>query len=286
MEYTVKELLKEVNTSYKHPGDERIRAIAEHLIEQLYVTIEKFDVSHDEVWAFQRWLNELGTANQFGLLGAGIGIERLLDILADDKDQKSKHTGHTPRAIEGPLYVPNAPLEKAFARLDDGSEKAEVLIMEGDILGTDGKKLTGSIVDIWMANQRGTYSIIDPTESAFNNRRRIETDSNGHYTFRSLVPPGYAVPEGSPTDKALKVLGREGNRPAHIHFMISAAGYETLTTQVNIPGDRYLNDDFAFATRDELIVTLTKVTDKNEMARFDLHEPFTHVSFNFVLQKK
>jgi catechol 1,2-dioxygenase len=286
MEYTVSELLKEVNSSYKHPGDERIRAIAEHLIEQLYFTIEKFDVSHDEVWAFQKWLNELGASGQFGLLGAGIGIERLLDILADEKDQKLKLTDHTPRAIEGPLYVPNAPLEKAFARIDDGTEKGEVLIMEGDIIGSDGNKIPGAIVDLWMANQRGAYSFVDPTQTPYNNRRKIETDSNGHYVFRGLVPPGYSVPEGSPTDKALKLLGREGNRPAHIHFIISREGYTPLTTQVNMPGDRYLNEDFAFATRDELVVTLKKVTDQNEIAKFGLSDPFTHVSFNFVLQKK
>lgn len=37
---------------------------------------------------------------------------------------------------------------------------------------------------------------------------------------------------------------------------LGAPGLRTLTTQVNIPGDTYIDDDIAFATRDGLIVEL------------------------------
>lgn len=286
MEYNVKTLLQEIKSSYKHPGDERTRKITEHLIEQIYQTIEKYDISHDEVWAFVRWMNELGKANQTGLLLAGIGVERLLDILADEKEKKSNIAGGTPRAIEGPLYVEGAPLEKKFARLDDGSEKGEVLIMEGTVYDPDGKPVPHAIVEVWQANQNGTYSIIDPTQTPYNYRRKIETDEKGHYVFRSLVPPGYAVPKKSPTDVLLQILGREGNRPAHIHFMVSAPGHTKLTTQVNMPGDKYLNDDFAFATRDELVVNVKKISEEKELKKYDLSKPFSHVEFDFRLHRE
>lgn len=285
MEYTVETLLKEVNSSYKHPGDERIRAITEHLIKQIYDTIVKFDVSHDEMWTFLKWMNELGKSNQAGLLAAGIGVERLLDILADEKDKKNGITSGTVRAIEGPLYVPGAPLEKKFARIDDGTEKGEVLIMEGDVLGPNGERIPNALVEVWLANQQGTYSMIDPNQSPYNNRRKIEADENGHYGFRTLVPPGYSVPKGSPTQKVLDLIGREGNRPAHIHFMISAPGYAHLTTQVNMPGDKYLDEDFAFATRDPLVVKVEKVSDPKQLDRYGLKEPYAHVKFDFVLHK-
>jgi catechol 1,2-dioxygenase len=284
MEYTVKTLLKEVNSSYKHPGNERVRAITEHLIGALYETIVKFDISHEEVWAFQRWANELGKANQVGLLGAGIGIERLLDILADEKDKNLGKKMGTPRAIEGPLYVPGAPQGKGLVRADDGTEAGEVLVMEGDVYDVDGKRVQGALVEMWMANQAGTYSIIDPTQTPYNLRRKIETE-NAHYAFRSLVAPGYSVPPHSPTGQLLSIIGREGNRPAHIHFMVTAPGFHPLTTQVNMPGDPYLNEDFAFATRDELIVRPEKVKDPEIFSKYGLEAPFTHVKWNFVLQK-
>jgi catechol 1,2-dioxygenase len=84
----------------------------------------------------------------------------------------------------------------------------------------------------------------------------------------------------------MKLLGREGHRPAHIHFMVSASGFTHLTTQVNVPGDKYLNEDFAFATRDTLILKLEKVTDPKQIEKFHLADPFTHVTWNFTLHQE
>lgn len=284
MEYSVKELLKEVNSSYSAPGDERARAISEHVIAQIYETIEKFDISHEEVWAFVRWMNSIGKTNQVGLLLAGLGVERLLDILADEKDKKEGIELGTARAIEGPLYVAGAPVHEHFARLDDGTEEGEALIFEGYVRDLDGKALPHATVEVWQANQEGTYSIIDPTQTPYNYRRTIIADANGHYVFRSIIPPGYSVPEGSPTDVLMKLLGRHGQRPAHIHFMVHADGHRKLTTQINWPGDKYIDEDFAFATRNELIVNPEKVTDEALIKKYELNAPYTHVSFDFKIQ--
>lgn len=68
-----------------------------------------------------------------------------------------------------------------------------------------------------------------------------------------IVPSSYGCPPTGPTQQLLDQLGRHGQRPAHIHFFISAPGYRHLTTQINLSDDPYLHDDFAYATRDELI---------------------------------
>lgn len=81
----------------------------------------------------------------------------------------------------------------------------------------------------------------------------------------------------------LDLPGRHGRRPAHIHFMISATGHPRLTTQINIPGDPYLDDDFAFATRDPLVVTLDRVDDRAVITAAGLDQPVTRVRFDFVL---
>jgi catechol 1,2-dioxygenase len=283
-EYSVAQLLEHVNSSYSKPGNERVRQIAERMIADIYRVIVDFNVSHAELWSCFTWLNELGTAKQAGLVGAGLGLERLLDILADEADQHAQRAPGTPRAIEGPLYIPHAPLSKHEARLDDGSETGEPLVMEGTVRNTQGHAVPQAIVDVWHAGQGGGYSFFDPSLQAFNYRRRIETDEQGHYLFRSLLPPGYGVPPDSPTQQLLDVLGRHGSRPAHIHFMISAKNHVTLTTQVNIPGDPYLNDDFAFATRDALVVNLQKMTDPTQIAQYRQQGPFTYIAFDFTLQ--
>lgn len=283
-EYSAEELLNVVNSSYVRPGNERARKIVERLINDVYQTMIEFNVTHDELWAFNGWVNALGKANHAGLLTAGIGLERLIDIMADEADKAAGRPAGTPRAIEGPLYVPGAPQSKGEARLDDGTEQGEVLIMAGVVRDAQGQPVPGAIVDIWHANQRGTYSFVDPSQSEYNYRRKIETDAEGRYHFRSMVPPGYAVPPDSPTQAVLDLLGRDGKRPAHIHFMVSAKGHTTLTTQVNLPNDPNLNTDFAFGTRDELIATVEQVTDPARIQAAGLTAPFSYVAFDLRLQ--
>jgi len=100
------------------------------------------------------------------------------------------------------------------------------------------------------------------------------------------MPSGYACPPGSQTEKLLKAMGRHGNRPAHVHFFVTAPGHRKLTTQINIEGDKYLHDDFAFGTRDELIPQVERVADADEIHRAALNKPFARIRFDFTLTKQ
>lgn len=282
-EYSAAALLDVVNTKRTAPANERVRAITARIVGDLFRAIEDFDITHEEFFTAITWLNEVGHGGQFGLVAPGLGFDRLLDIRADEADRRSGRQAGTPRAIEGPLYIPGAPLSKHEARLDDGTDPGEPLIMEGRVLNTGGRAIPDAIVDVWHANSKGGYSHFDPSQKPYNLRRRIQTDKQGRYRFRSIMPSGYAVPPNSPTERFLTALGRHGHRPAHIHFMVSADGYRTLTTQINIPDDEYLNDDFAFATRDELIVTLDKVDDPASIAGDAADRPYTRIQFDFTL---
>jgi len=51
-----------------------------------------------------------------------------------------------------------------------------------------------------------------------------------------------------------------------------------------MPGDEYLDDDFAFATRDALVVELHKITDPKKIAQYRQNGPFTYIEFDFTLQ--
>lgn len=282
-EYSARELLHTVNTTRIGEGNPRVRAITARIVSDLFRTIEEFDVQTSEFMAAVKWLDAVGHSGQFGLVAPGLGFDRLLDILEDERARRAGNLRGTPRAIEGPLYVPDAPMAFGEARLDDGTDEGELLIMEGRVLDAGGAPVPGSIVDVWHASPEGFYSHFHPKPAPYDYRRRIQTDAEGRYRFRSLVPSGYAVPPGSPTAVLLDLLGRHGRRPAHIHFMISATGHPTLTTQINIPGDPYLDDDFAFATRDPLVVTLDRVDDRASIAAAGLDQSFTRIRFDFVL---
>jgi catechol 1,2-dioxygenase len=150
----------------------------------------------------------------------------------------------------------------------------------------NGKPVSAAIVDVWHANTRGGYSFFDPSQAKYNLRRRIETDAEGRYRFRSIMPSGYACPPQGPTQQLLDQLGRHGHRPAHIHFFVSAPGYRKLTTQINIDDDEYLHDDFAFATRDGLIPQARRVTDAALAPARGLNAPYAAISFDFVLHRE
>ncbi|MGC1305022.1 MAG: catechol 1,2-dioxygenase [Caulobacteraceae bacterium] len=277
----VQRLLERVAGLDQPQGDPRTKQIVRRIVSDLYTTIDDFDVSPEEFWSAVSFLQQ--AAPEFGLVAPGLGFDHYLDLRMDAEDQRHGREGGTPRTIEGPLYVAGAPLSKGSARLDDGQDKGETLVMYGRVVDTAGEPIEGAIVDVWHANTLGGYSYFDPSQSAYNNRRRIETDHVGRYRFQSILPSGYAVPADGSTETLLKTIGRHGHRPAHIHFFVSAPGHRHLTTQINIDGDPYLHDDFAHATRDELIATAARREDPEQMRAAGLNEPFSEIEFDFVL---
>lgn len=284
-ELNTKQLLELVNSRQVGPADERVRAITAQIVSDLFRTIDQFDVTPDEFWAAAKWLTRLGEAGMVGLITAGLGFDRLLDIREDEADLAASRELGTPRAIEGPLYIAGAPLHQREVRLDEGNEgKGEVMVMEGRVLDVAGKPVPNAMVDVWHCNELGRYSHFDPDQPDYNLRRRIQTDAEGNYRFRSFLPPGYAIPPNSPVSELFTLLGRHGNRPAHIHFLVSGSDKRALTTQINIPGDTFLDDDFAFATRDGLVVALEKVQNPAGYESLGVNGPFTRVRFDFRLQ--
>jgi catechol 1,2-dioxygenase len=200
-------------------------------------------------------------------------------------DAEAGITGGTPRTIEGPLYAAGAPVEQSFARLDNGTEKGKVLVMHGHVRDVHGKRLEGALVEVWHANTLGNYSYFDKSQSAFNLRRGIKTGCDDGYSFRSILPSGYGCPPGGSTERLLHAIGRHSRRPAHIHFFVSAPEHRHLTTQINIDGDPYLHDDFAYATREGLIPTVTHHKGGDGGKRYGVEGPFAEIEFDFVLQR-
>ena len=267
-------------------GNPRTKQIIHRILADLFKAIEDLDITSDEYWAGIAYLNQLGARGEAGLLSPGLGLDRYFDMRMDAEDEALGVKNGTPRTIEGPLYVAGAPVAQGFARLDDGSDMAgHTLIMHGTIYGADGKPVPGAKVEVWHANTKGFYSHFDPTgeQKPFNMRRTIIADAQGCYKFQSIVPVGYGCPPDGPTQALLNQLGRHGNRPAHIHFFVTADGHRKLTTQINIDGDPLVFDDFAYATREGLVPPLTERTDMASIQANSLNGPFAEIVFDMTL---
>lgn len=282
----IQEFLKTLSGFDQSGGHPRVKEITHRIVSDLFRAIDDLNITPDEYWAGIAWLNEIGAAGQAGLISPGLGLDHFLDERLDAIDAELGIENPTPRTIEGPLYVAGAPVSKGFARLDDGTdESGHTLIMHGTVYGADGKPMPGAKVEVWHCDTRGFYSHFDPTgkQAPFNMRRTIIADDKGGYKFQSILPSGYGVPPGSPTEQLLSALGRHGQRPAHIHFFISADGHRKLTTQINIEGDPLINDDFAYATRDGLVPSVIERTDEASIKANNLNGPFAEIVFDIKL---
>ncbi len=269
----------------KADGNPRLKQIMHRFLSDIYQMIEDLDITPEEFWKGACYINELGSNNESVLIAPGLGFDHYLDIRADAKDKLEGLDGGTPRTIEGPLYVEGAPLSVGEAKMVDGKTPGQGMLLHGKVVDEEGNPIAGAVVDIWHADSKGGYSYFDPSQSAFNLRRRIETDENGNYTARSIVPSGYGCPPGGSTIKVLEGLGRHGNRPAHIHYFVSKASYKHLTTQINLSGDKYTYDDFAFATKDELVIDARPIADKTLIKENGFEDNYFDVEFNICLVK-
>jgi len=282
----VQQFLSVLSGLDKADGSPRMKEIIHRLMSDLFKAIDDLNITPDEYWTGIAWLNDLGAAGQAGLISPGLGLDHFIDERLDAIDASLGIDNPTPRTIEGPLYVAGAPVSTGFARLDDGSDTdGQTLIMHGVVHDADKRPLPGAVVEVWHCDTRGFYSHFDPTgkQAPFNMRRTIIADENGRYKFQSILPSGYGVPPGSPTEKLLSALGRHGQRPAHIHFFISAPGHRKLTTQINIEGDPLINDDFAYATRDGLVPRVIEREDEESIHANGLNGPFAEIEFDIYL---
>lgn len=280
----VQDLLKAASNLDSQVGSDRTKQIIHRLLSDLFKAVDDLDMTPEEIWKGVNYVNQLGRDGEAALLAAGLGLEKYLDIRMDAADREADLHGGTPRTIEGPLYYAGAPEGAGVARIDlDPDEDAGPLVIRGRISGTDGKPVEGALIECWHANSKGFYSHFDPTgaQSDFNLRGSVRTGADGKYEFRTLMPVGYGCPPHGSTQQLLNALGRHGNRPAHVHFFVTSDKTRKLTTQINIEGDPLIWDDFAYATREDLV---PPVTEKTGGAALGLKaDAYQEIEFDIVL---
>jgi hydroxyquinol 1,2-dioxygenase len=110
---------------------------------------------------------------------------------------------------------------------------------------------------VWQANGDGLYENQEPDlQPEFNLRGRYRSGADGGLMIRSVRPAGYPIPADGPVGRLLTRLGIGLMRPAHVHFRITAAGFQRLTTHVFDGADPALGADPLFAVHPALVADI------------------------------
>ena len=114
----------------------------------------------------------------------------------------------------------------------DGEPLGERIVVSGRVLGSDGRPVPGTLIEIWQANAAGRYRHANdqhpaPLDPNFTGAGRCLTDSEGRYRFVSVKPGAYPW-RNYPN----------AWRPAHIHLSVFGRAFtDRLVTQMYFPGD-------------------------------------------------
>jgi catechol 1,2-dioxygenase len=229
----------------------RVVELVQPLIDRIQELIREKNVSYDEWHQAIHFMMDLADSGEVPLLMAY--FEATVDEVANVASASS------PTAIEGPYYVPDAPiLEPPYVMPQRPDEPGEPLVFAGTVRTPDGQPIADALLDVWHADATapGSYSNIHPGQPDFNLRGKLQTDEQGRFELRTIRPAPYRIPDQGPTGRLLQALGRHSWRPAHIHVKLSADGYQPLTTQLYFQGDEFLDSDVASAVKDDLILPL------------------------------
>src|SRR5689334_16886309 len=220
----------------------RLKRIMGSLVRHLHDFVRDVEPSFEE-WRYAiDYLTRTGqictdTRQEFILLSDTLGISMLVDAINHRMPE-----GVTESTVLGPFHVADAPFQANGADISGGMQ-GKRLFVEGSVSAADGMPVAGALVDVWQADHEGLYDVQRPDLDALTLRARFRTDANGRSHFWSIMPAAYPIPDDGPVGEMLAATARHPWRPAHVHFMISAEGYETLVTHVFAANSPYLDGD-------------------------------------------
>jgi catechol 1,2-dioxygenase len=235
-------------------GNARLEVVFTDILDSLQRIIRRHQITLEEFRLATEWLTEAGTQpNEIPLV-----LDLLLACTVDDVNfAVDEGTANT---VEGPFFVPGAPLLSPPYRLpmrDD--EPGERLLFSGTVRSVDGTPLPAAMLDIWQISADGGYSHFHPGFPEYNLRGRLAADQDGGFEVETVVPQPYEVPHDGATGKLLAALGRTAYRPAHLHLKLTHPGQRPLTTQIYFEDDPWLDRDVVVgATKTSLVTRLVR----------------------------
>jgi protocatechuate 3,4-dioxygenase beta subunit len=203
--------------------------------------------------------------NEFILLSDVLGLSSLVETVGFGGTDDA-----TANTVLGPFWQPDSPHREAGASIVDTPDpSAPKLHASGRVLDLDGKPVSNATVDVWQAARNGLYWQQDSVQARTNLRGVFHTDADGRYSFVTSRPVNYPIPMDGPVGPLMHAMDRTPMRAIHIHFIVKAPGYKTVTTHMFDSECQYLDSDAVFSVRDSLIRTFQKEGD-HYTAEFDV----------------
>jgi hydroxyquinol 1,2-dioxygenase len=245
-----------VNSRMGQDINPRLAQVMTSLVKHLHAFAKDVDLRQSE-WDYAiDFLTRTGqmcdeNRQEFILLSDTLGFSMLVDAI-----NHRRPSGATENTVLGPFHVADAPRYPMGQNISlDG--KGESCLFQGRVIDREGKPIEGAMLDVWSDNAEGYYDVQQPDiQPRFNNRGIFTTRADGHYSFRGIRPVSYPIPDDGPVGEMLEAVGRHPNRPAHMHFIVTAPGYEKIITHTFVDGDRWLTSDAVFGVKASLISTM------------------------------
>lgn len=249
-------------------ADPRFKQIMTSLVNHLHDFAREVQLTEEEWFKGIEFLTRCGhitddKRQEFILLSDVLGLSMLTVALNNDKPQ-----GCTEATVFGPFHVEGAPHYALGADIANGARGIPCLV-RGTVRGIGGEPVPGAHIDVWQSDEDGLYDVQHAEIAHAQARGILNADEKGGYHFRSILAVPYAIPHDGPVGDLLAAAGRHPWRPAHLHFLIKAEGYETLITHVFRSDDPYLDSDAVFGVRQSLIADWTPQPDGSYLVEYD-----------------
>ncbi|MCV0438734.1 MAG: intradiol ring-cleavage dioxygenase [Hydrogenophaga sp.] len=248
--------------------DPRLKQIMTSLVQHLHAFAREVKLTEAEWMQGIEFLTATGhmcdgQRQEFILLSDTLGLSMLTVALNNDKP-----AGCTESTVFGPFHVEGAP---HYAHGEDVANGAPGVpcVVRGSVRGLGGEAIADAEIDVWQADAGGNYDVQREGLDHAQGRGVLHSGPDGRFHFRSVVAESYPIPDDGPVGDMLKATGRHPWRPAHLHFMIKAPGYQTLVTHVFRNGDRYLDSDAVFGVRQSLVADWLEQPDGSFTLDFD-----------------
>src|ERR1700754_842212 len=259
-QFSESELTAAVIKSFEETPDPRAKFLLQELVKSLHDFVRKTDLTFEE-WEYAiDFLTRTGhkctdLRQEFILLSDVMGVSMLVDAV-----NHREREGATQTTVLGPFYVGEHKQVPHGSDISPYNKTGEKMFVQSRVTDLDGKPLAGVPVDIWHADDDGFYDSQKPTHATQgpSSRARLITVADGRFFSRTILPCSYPIPTDGPVGEMIMQTRRHPMRPAHVHFLVNAKGYEPLITHVFIDGDKYLDSDVVFGVKDELVARIEK----------------------------